>query len=76
MSAAAAAAIRELPSFDAGREAERQDVMNYIRERAATAVRIGDKGHRLTEAEAKRLERWLRALADDIGAELHVDGED
>jgi hypothetical protein len=59
--------------MSAAAEGEREIVVAYIRERGASAVRIGQKGHQLTAADAARLDRWLGALADDIEAGLHHD---
>lgn len=61
-----------IPMADA--DDERRAIVAYIRKRGASAVAIAKRGQTLlTEGEAKRLERWLEALAGDVAAGLHVD---
>jgi hypothetical protein len=53
---------------------ERQSITAYIRNRAASAIKISKRsGDRLPEVEATRLKRWLDQLAEDIDAQLHDD---
>lgn len=75
VSAAAGAAIRELPGFSAGREAERDDVVALILARREAVSAFIQKG-RLTAKEGSDLRSWLRSLADDIRAELHIEDGD
>jgi len=60
-----AAAIAELPGFEAGREAERFSAAAMLRGRAVEAIDLGKRG-RFTRSEAERLARWLNKAADDI----------
>lgn len=62
------------PVYRIGREDERADVVKTLRRRASSALGLATKG-RMTVCEGKRLARWLRAAADDIEAELHVERE-
>lgn len=68
------AALTRQVQHEAGRQAERDDVVRYVRERAASALNLAKRG-RFSEAEGQRLNRWLGALADDLRAELHVPGD-
>lgn len=70
MSAAVAAAMRELPGYQAGREAEREGIVALIYARALSARKLAKHG-RLTEEDAQRLSRWLDAIAYDVEQELH-----
>jgi hypothetical protein len=59
------------------RLSERQAIIAYIRKRAASALNISKRSpDRLTEADAKRLERWLEALARDIDQQLHDEADE
>lgn len=45
-----------------------------IRKRADVEVPKQVERGRLTAAEGSQLSRWLRAMADDIAAGLHLEG--
>lgn len=55
-----------------GRKAERAAICAFIRARGKSAFNVSQRNVLLTEAEAKRLDRWLDAVAFDIEAELHL----
>lgn len=51
---------------------ERQAIVAFIRKRVVSVDHFITRG-RLTAAEGSDLKSWLRALADDIDAQLHDD---
>jgi hypothetical protein len=56
------------------RAAERAATVALIKSRANAARQLAKRGQ-LTESEAADHSRWLDALADDIAAGLHSEGE-